>query len=79
MMKRLLFFLIAIIIANQGWTQVVTIGTGTVGKYVVPINTYYNHSYSQQIYTAAEIGSQVGVINSISFQYFFATPKLRTL
>ena len=67
----------AIIFAIQGWTQVVTIGTGTVGKYVIPINTFYNHSYSQQIYTATEIGSQVGVINSISFQYFFATPQTK--
>ncbi len=76
-MKRLLFFLIAIVFAIQGWTQVVTIGSGTTGVYTIPVNTFYNHSYTQQIFTATEIGAQVGVINSISFQYFYGTAQTK--
>ena len=33
-----------------------------------PINTFYNYSITQQIYTQSEIG-QTGLINSISFKY----------
>src|SRR5690554_6111367 len=76
-MKKLLFFVIAIILAIQGWTQVVTIGTGTTGKYDMPVNTFYNHSYTQQIFDASEIGTQTGVINSLSFQYIHATQQVK--
>ncbi len=43
----------------------IQIGSGDE-KGVLPINTYYGYSLSQQIYTAAEIG-QAGNIQSISF------------
>ncbi|MFV0502279.1 MAG: fibronectin type III domain-containing protein, partial [Bacteroidales bacterium] len=76
-MKKLLFFVIAIILAIQGWTQVVTIGTGTTGVYDLPLNTYYRHSYTQQIFEASEIGTQTGVINSLSFQYIYGTPQVK--
>ena len=46
-----------------------TIGTGTTSTYLIPINTYYRHSYSQQIFDAAEMGISAGTINSVSFQY----------
>jgi len=68
----------AILFAIQGLqAQTVTIGTGTTGLYTIPVNTYYKHSYSQQIYTATEIGAQVGVINSISYQYIYGTPQTK--
>lgn len=77
-MKKFLFFLMAVMFTIQGLhAQTVTIGTGTTGNYSIPVNTYYNYSYTQQIYTAAEIGAQVGVINSISFQYIFATSQTK--
>ncbi|MFV0500745.1 MAG: fibronectin type III domain-containing protein, partial [Bacteroidales bacterium] len=76
-MKKLLFFVIAIIFAIQGWAQIVTIGTGTTGKYDMPINTFYNYSYTQQIFDSIEIGAQVGVINSLSFQYFYGTTQVK--
>ncbi|MDR1006842.1 MAG: fibronectin type III domain-containing protein, partial [Bacteroidales bacterium] len=55
-MKRLLFFLMAIMFAIQGWTQdTIQIGTGTTITYRVPVDNNWNYSYSQQLYTAAEI------------------------
>ncbi|MFA6824424.1 MAG: hypothetical protein WCR38_02315, partial [Bacteroidales bacterium] len=73
-MKKQLFFLMAIIFAIQGFTQTtVTIGSGTTGVNTLPIGSYYNYSYTQQIYTAAEIGAQTGVITSIGFEYIYAS------
>ena len=47
--------------------QTVTIGSGTGTIYYFPSNTNYDYSYTQQIYTAAEIG-QIGTIKSVSFK-----------
>ena len=47
--------------------QTVTIGSGTGTTYYFPSNTNYDYSYTQQIYTAAEIG-QIGAIKSVSFK-----------
>lgn len=47
--------------------QTVTIGSGTGTTYYFPSNTNYDYSYTQQIYTAAEIG-QIGTIKSVSFK-----------
>ena len=63
-------------------TAVITvpIGDGASSGYELPVNTYYNYSLTQQIYTAAEIqagGGSAGTINSISFYHDYAntTPK----
>lgn len=51
------------------WAQSeVTIGSlnGATENSYLPVNTLYNYSYSQQIYTAAEIG-RAGTIDSITF------------
>ncbi|MCR4680269.1 MAG: fibronectin type III domain-containing protein [Bacteroidales bacterium] len=48
--------------------QTITIGDGTSTSYYFPTNTLYNYSYTQQLYTAEEIG-QPGLITSISFDY----------
>jgi len=53
----------------------VTVGTGTSTVYTLPLNTFYNYSYSQQIYTAAELGTINGAINCISFQYIYGTAQ----
>ncbi len=50
------------------------IGNGTNTTYAVPFNTFFKYSYSQQIYTAAEMGVTEGTIVSIAFPYFYSTP-----
>ena len=45
----------------------VTIGSGTTNNTFLPSYSYYNYSFSQQIYTPEEIGS-AGTIRSISFK-----------
>jgi len=60
---------------NDGCEDI-QIGTGTTGIYGCPIDLYYEHSYSQQIYDAAELEICPGSpITSISFEYIYATPK----
>ena len=48
-------------------------------SYVLPLNTFYNYSYSQQIYTAAELGTITGAINCISFQYIYTTAQTKNI
>ena len=50
------------------------IGNGTGTTYQIPFNTFYNYSYVQEIFTAAEIGATEGTIVSLSFSYFHTTP-----
>jgi hypothetical protein len=50
----------------------VTIGTGTVTTYEVPVNLYYENSIVEMVYTASEISAAgwaggAGVINNIRF------------
>lgn len=45
-----------------------TIGTQNSTEYTLPVNTYYNYSLTQQIWTAAEIGGAKN-ISSIQFYY----------
>ena len=54
---------------------VVTIGTGTTSQYYMPCNNFYRYTYSQQIYTAAELntGGQPMEITSIAFQYNYSS------
>jgi hypothetical protein len=53
---------------TQATTNEVQIGTGTGTQYYLPWSTYYRYSYSQMIYTSAEIGSG-STIQSIKFKY----------
>ncbi|GAA4447821.1 hypothetical protein GCM10023091_43360 [Ravibacter arvi] len=55
--------------AGQSYT--IQVGTGTSTNVNVPINAYYGYSYTQQIYTAADIvasGGGTGSIRKIRFQ-----------
>jgi hypothetical protein len=52
------------------------VGTGTVTSYIIPSNLYWRHTYSQQIFDAADIGAP-GLITEIALQYFYATPLTR--
>ena len=45
---------------------------GTVTTYQLPLNNYYNYSYTQQIYLASEMGG-AATIDSIAFYYSYAT------
>lgn len=60
-------------------SDTVIAGIGTSTGYTLPINTYYNYSYSQQIYTAAELGSIIGGINCIAFQYIHASSQTKNI
>ena len=48
--------------------DVVTIGSGNSNNSRAPIATYYNYSYSQQIFTASEIDHDAGVVSSIALK-----------
>lgn len=47
-------------------TEKTVIGSGTCTNTNLPLSTFYNFSFSQQIYTVAELGSS-GLIESIEF------------
>lgn len=65
-MKKITFCLILFLAMLQSQGQVL-IGNGTTLKNL-PINPYYGYSYSQSIYTAAEINA-TGQITSLSWYY----------
>ena len=52
-------------------TKTVQIGNAETSDYYLPVNTYYNYSLTEQIYTAAEIGT-AGTITSIAFDYAYS-------
>jgi hypothetical protein len=74
--KRLLLLLLMALFAPWAANAQTTveIGDGTVGSNRVPIDTYYNYSFSEQLYTADEIGT-AGTITSISFNYINTVAK----
>ncbi|MCR4965008.1 MAG: fibronectin type III domain-containing protein [Bacteroidales bacterium] len=51
------------------------IGSGTTSQYILPLNTFYNYSYTQQIFTASELGVLDGTIPCIAFQYIHSSPQ----
>ncbi|MCK9162892.1 MAG: fibronectin type III domain-containing protein, partial [Bacteroidales bacterium] len=66
-MKRLLFFLMAIIFAISAQSQgEITIGNGT-GTGLFPINHYYKYNYSQMLYDQSSL--MPGTISAIKFKY----------
>ena len=52
-----------------------SIGNGTNGQYYLPIGTYYNYSFTEQLYLASELGQIDGTIPCIAFQYIYSTPQ----
>ena len=54
---------------------VVNGGTTPSTDYILPLNTFYNYSFSEQLYTVQELGVINGAINCISFQYIFGTAQ----
>lgn len=59
----------------------ITIGTGTSSNNQFPISGHYYHSYNQQLFTEEELSAQGivpgTVINSLSFNYTYATSTVR--
>ncbi|MBR4535496.1 MAG: fibronectin type III domain-containing protein [Bacteroidales bacterium] len=53
------------------------VGNGTSTSYNIPLNTYYNYSYVQQLYLASELNF-TGDISSIGFQYIYSTSQTKT-
>ncbi len=69
-MGRALGFLLLFIsfFMGTGYTQTITIGSGTATSSNLPIVTYYGYTYSQQLYTQAQIAT-AGSISKIRFYY----------
>lgn len=71
--KRLLgwlTFCMVFLFGHQSFAQTVTIGTGTTTSTNVPTASCWAYSYSQQIYTAAQIGvPDGGEITKLRFYY----------
>ncbi|MEG1556501.1 MAG: fibronectin type III domain-containing protein, partial [Bacteroidales bacterium] len=77
MKKFLLFFNVLFLLILYGHAQTITIGTGTTGKYTIPVNTFYNYSYVQEIFLASEMEDLTDSIYSISFQYIHSSPQTK--
>ena len=74
-MKRILFFLIAIIFAISAQSQSeIIVGSGGTGNALSPINYYYSYSYSQMLYDQSSLVP--GTISAIKFKYSSATGVL---
>ncbi|HQQ20798.1 MAG TPA: fibronectin type III domain-containing protein, partial [Bacteroidales bacterium] len=52
--------------------------TNTSGQ-CLPCHTYYNYSYSQQIFDAAEVSDIADTVHGIAFQYFYGTNITRNI
>ena len=51
-----------------------TIAGGTTTTYNIPVNNYYNYTFSEQIYLGSELGGS-GPIIAISFDYAYSSPS----
>ena len=82
MSKKLILFLMVLLFGSTSFLRAdeVTIGSleGAANNSYLPMNSLYNYSYTQQIYTAEEIG-MAGTINSITlWMYGTSTLPART-
>lgn len=59
-------------ICNDAITTVVGDTTSTVTSNLIPVNPYYNYSYTQQIVPSNQVNG-MGEISSISFRYNYTT------
>ena len=72
----LMAFFLALFGAARATEVEIGVGSGTTTNTYLPGYNYYNYSWTQQIYTAAEIGMD-GTINSVAF-YNAGAEKTRT-
>lgn len=73
MSKKILLVLIAVSFAVSGFSQI-TIGTHSGNTFQIPVDGYYEYSYTQQIVYNTEIRTS-GEITSISFFYVSGNPN----
>lgn len=72
-MKKLLLLLVPVILGTMTlWGATVQVGSGTGTNIYLPIRAYYGYSYSQQIYTQAQIAT-LGQITKVRFYYSSGT------
>jgi hypothetical protein len=64
--------------ASSGSSTSLTVGSGSSTNAYLPTYAYYKYSFTEQIYTAAEIG-QAGTITAVAFQVSNAKSTTRTL
>ena len=66
---KFLFSLLVLITASFQLSaqMIIPIGDNCIGEDAVPVNSFYNYSYSQSIYTTEELVA--GEITSISYKY----------
>jgi len=64
--KTIFLTLILGMISFMGWGQTVTIGSGTNTGYLLPVNSNYGYTYSQQIVLQSEIAN-AGSIEKLRF------------
>lgn len=56
----------------EGGGDVMITGTSAITTYLLPIDNYYNYSYTQMLYLASEINRGAGAIDSIAFDYQYS-------
>ena len=69
-MKKLLL-IVSLAMALMANAQTITIGEGDGMTDVVPYNTFYNYSFTEQIFLASEI-EYAGVIKAVSFRLAYS-------
>ncbi|MFA7058070.1 MAG: hypothetical protein WC155_11040, partial [Candidatus Cloacimonadales bacterium] len=67
-MKKLIILLCALAFLGIAFADTVTVGTGTATGSTLPISAGWGYTYSQQIYTQAQINKS-GDITKIRFYY----------
>ena len=66
---------VIVMLSSSGNTGYVTCGTGTSTTYQVPMNTFYQNSWSRQLYLANELSlsSSGGIITELAWDYAYST------
>ena len=60
-------------LCNDGSVDTIGNMNSTNTSYNIPVNTYYNYSYTQELVLASELGG-AGDISAINFYYSYASP-----
>ncbi|MBO4599743.1 MAG: fibronectin type III domain-containing protein [Bacteroidales bacterium] len=57
------------LLCNDGTTDTIGNAYSTTTSYNIPVNNFYNYSYTQELVLASELGNNVGEISGINFYY----------
>ena len=79
MKKKVFSLMMTLLLAFVGVAKAETIeiGTGTSTSYYVPFNSLYGYSFTEQVYSASDIGT-AGSITSISFYLGTSNSSVQT-